>query len=497
MSPTISRREFLRLAALSPLIASPPVRSSLQTASSKQNVLFLVFDTLSARHISLYGYARDTMPNLTHFAAKATVFHNHYSAGSFTSPSTGSLLTGVYPSTHRAFQAIATTIPQFRDSNFFSLFQQAGYHTLSFSQNLLVNVLVDDFLKWVVQYVPADAFALASKEFSDDVFRRDYGIAVQAERSYLSPLGGYSNSLFLSLLSQFFGRRTLNSIPSEIRQAFPRGLPQNHDLYYLLEDLMDWAIGYIPSMPQPYAAYLHIMPPHDPYNPRQDFIGAFADQPALVPEKPSHFFSDGRAQAFLDEKREEYDEYIAYVDAEFGRLVNSLDQQGALENTWVVFTSDHGELFERGIYRHITPVLYESLIRVPLLIRAPGQLARQDVQSLTSSIDILPTLIDQLKIQDQTSREGRVLPPWLAPDSNRTVFAVEAKSNAKRGPINHGTIAALQSGKKLVHYFGYGGYESEHEFYDLENDPEELANRYDPLDPDVQKLSKKIETMRR
>ncbi len=64
---------------------------------------------------------------------------------------------------------------------------------------------------------------------------------------------------------------------------------------------------------------------------------------------------------------------ILYADKEFGRFFDYLDSSGLLDNTWVVLTSDHGEMFERGIDGHDTEVLYEPVIRIPLMIFEPGR----------------------------------------------------------------------------------------------------------------------------
>ena len=64
-----------------------------------------------------------------------------------------------------------------------------------------------------------------------------------------------------------------------------------------------------------------------------------------------------------------------------------------LDDTYVIVTSDHGEMFERGIRGHVTPTLYEPVIRVPLLIAKPGQREREDVYAPTSCVDLLPTLL--------------------------------------------------------------------------------------------------------
>ena len=76
----------------------------LPRRQAQKNVIVLVFDAWSAHDVPLYGYQRDTVPNVVRFAENATVYHNHYTAGTFTVPGTASLLTGLLPWSHRAFQ---------------------------------------------------------------------------------------------------------------------------------------------------------------------------------------------------------------------------------------------------------------------------------------------------------------------------------------------------------------------------------------------------------
>ena len=109
MKSPLSRRDFLKLA--SALMLAPMVPTSSASNSQKDsaivssrisvkqsdlpNVIIIIFDALSALHLPPYGYTRDTSPNLNRFAQQSIVYHNHHSAGNFTTPSTASLLTGV------------------------------------------------------------------------------------------------------------------------------------------------------------------------------------------------------------------------------------------------------------------------------------------------------------------------------------------------------------------------------------------------------------------
>src|SRR5512138_2836632 len=103
----ITRRDTLKLlgamAATALLRDAHPLVDSLTAGEPQQpNVIILLIDTLSARHMSLYGYQRRTTPNFERFASRASVYHSHYSGGNFTTPGTATLLTGLYPWGHRA-----------------------------------------------------------------------------------------------------------------------------------------------------------------------------------------------------------------------------------------------------------------------------------------------------------------------------------------------------------------------------------------------------------
>ncbi len=102
----INRRDFLKLAGAISIGSLAPqflFKSGLgNLIGNQQNVLIIILDAWSAHHLSLHGYPRETMPNLDKLTEKAIVYHNHYSAGNFTTPGTASLLSGVLPWTHRA-----------------------------------------------------------------------------------------------------------------------------------------------------------------------------------------------------------------------------------------------------------------------------------------------------------------------------------------------------------------------------------------------------------
>src|SRR5512142_1305930 len=135
-----ARRDFLKLATLGPLAwyLSPLLSSAHQArvaGEGKPNVIVLVFDAWSAHDLPLYGYQRNTVPNVMRFAQNATVYHNHYTAGTFTGPGTASLLTGLLPWSHRAFQLGAGGIAkQHLDHQVFAALGQT-HNTVAFAHN--------------------------------------------------------------------------------------------------------------------------------------------------------------------------------------------------------------------------------------------------------------------------------------------------------------------------------------------------------------------------
>jgi arylsulfatase A-like enzyme len=131
----------------------------------------------------------------------------------------------------------------------------------------------------------------------------------------------------------------------------------------------------------------------------------------------------------------------------------------------------------------VTPLLYQSVIRVPLLIFEPGRTSRLDIRDNTSTIDVLPTLLHLFKERPATWSEGRVLPPFggSAVESARSIYAVFAKGNKSGRALERASTMLVQGPHKLTHFFGYqqlAGKERT-ELYDLVEDPEELTNLYD------------------
>ena len=160
--------------------------------------------------------------------------------------------------------------------------------------------------------------------------------------------------------------------------------------------------------------------------------------------------------------------------------MDQLNQGALLNNTITMVTSDHGEMFERGIWGHITPALYEPIIRVPLLIQQPGQMKKQDFRVPTSCVDVLPTMLHRTGQSIPAWCEGTVLPGFGGNETgrDRSVFSVYAMENPKLGPLEKATFAMVKGDYKLIYNRGQIPEAEPFELYDLARDPEELVNLY-------------------
>jgi arylsulfatase A-like enzyme len=492
MKDPLNRRDFLKLLGMFPLVSLANsnyirgIRSRrLSSGENSPNVLVIIFDALSAQHMSLYDYPRQTTPNISKIASRATVFHRHYAGGNFTTPGTASLLTGVYPWKHRAMHFRPTVSEDYIDKQIFRLLNDTHF-TIGYSHNAIPTGLMQQFHRHIDQIVPTRELCILDDRFSDEVFSNDLGLALFFEERWRGSKSRQPNSLFLSFISKLRHLLLQKPLIAKYGAMFPRGIAHNYgDQLLILEDAINWIEEQTESLPEPYFAYFHLWPPHDPYATRRDFIDIFDDGWSPEP-KPEHFFTKGQSPAELNRQRRMYDEYIAYVDAEFGRLFEALERSDVLKNTYLILTSDHGEMFERGINGHITRTLYEPVIHIPLMIIKPGQEERQDIYTPTSCTDLLPSLLRALGKPVPDWIEGQYLPTFAdgANPVEREIFVVEALSNPKIGPLRKATVAMIRGRYKLIHYFGYEGYHDQYELYDLENDPEERENLY-PLRTDL------------
>ncbi|GEM_PF-324779 len=451
---------------------------------SRPNIIIILFDAMSAHHLSLYGYGRDTTPNLLKFAERAIIYHSHYSAGSFTTSGTASLLTGVHPWTHRAINLGGLVRREWVNK---SIFQWIGdeYNKIAFAQNVWADLFLHQFSENLDFHVPTTSFSFRTKtplysaNMPKDTLMAHYAVDEFLALNYkeLTPLPG---SLTLGMASMINNEH--NRELQQPTDKYPYGMPYNSLSYYYHNRDVFNGIGELitkQNSSKPLFAYFHLFSPHAPYASTREFTGKFDE--IRVPYKPVHPLSYMRyKQKDLNKFRLHYDEYISNVDAEFGRLINMLDNAGLLKTSYIIVTSDHGEVFERGEVGHGTALLYSPVIHIPLLVSVPNQSRRTDIFLSTSSTDVVPTILKLAGRPIPSGLEGRVLPALGGTEEpNRSIFSVEAKESSAFFPLRVTTLSLIKNYYHLLYYKGYKKYSEVFELYHLADDPEERRNLYD------------------
>ena len=224
----------------------------------------------------------------------------------------------------------------------------------------------------------------------------------------------------------------------------------------VLERAMEWLEDRRPSAGsandrrKPFFAFLHFYDPHTPYQPPPPFAPREATNEAL------------------------YRGEVAYVDSLVGKLLDWLDERGLAEETLVVLTADHGEsLGEHGELTHGL-FLYESTLRVPLLIRYPGARRGGRVRELVRLIDIAPTILDLLALPPIGGADGRSLRPLLEKPSGKAArLNLTAYAETYLPRFYYGW-SELRSLRRERYKFILA---PRPELYDIDADPSELLNR--------------------
>ena len=194
----------------------------------------------------------------------------------------------------------------------------------------------------------------------------------------------------------------------------------------------------------PFFAWVHLYDPHTPYEAPEPFRSRF---PATASGA--------------------YDAEIAATDAEIGRLLDALANDGRLENTLVVAVADHGEMLgEHGEVTHGF-FIYDAAVRVPLIIAGPG-IPAAEVHDQVRLVDVMPTVLARLGIEVPADVQGVDLMP-LARGESLGLYA-HSESWYPRYHYGWSELQSIQDGRyKLIRA-------PRPELYDLQNDPRELDN---------------------
>ena len=187
-----------------------------------------------------------------------------------------------------------------------------------------------------------------------------------------------------------------------------------------------------------------------------------------------------------------YYSMISLVDHNTGRILNALAELGLAENTLVIYTSDHGDwLGDHGLVNK-GPLLFESVLRVGMILRGPGIPAGGAISEPVATTDLTPTILAAQGLSPASPVNGRSLLPLINAPGNTRDFAYHEWDVQKAwcGFDMHFRTVRSKDAKLTIEALSGEG-----ELYDLANDPDELENRFH--DPDSKALRRELEGMLR
>jgi arylsulfatase A-like enzyme len=404
------------------LSQSYPVRRKI--GAGEPSVLVLLADTLRAPDLGCYGSALPTSPHLDALARKGTRFTLCTAPASWTLPSVATLFTGATPPSHGVTRVDNARLAQ----GYLTLaeaFLDAGHATAGFVANPLIG--------------PHTSF--------------DQGFTTYHHR--------------------------------------PNGRADR-----LSTELLDWIDSL--EKDEAFFAYVHFMDPHGPYSAPEPFHSRFRDPslkteltPALLDEirlafqktkadagskKAGIAFAASYAE-LADREREVLHQWylgeIAFLDHQIGQLLSELERRGRLDNTVILFTSDHGEGFNEHGTRGHGKNLYEEVLHVPLILVHEGKIKSGTCDHPVSLDSILPTLLRLAQLPGNEAATAPDLLSLLGVDgSNKPLFSVI--DTGRIGAVRDVPMAAVRQGSwKLIRSFQG---EPRDELYDLAKDPGELID---------------------
>lgn len=345
------------------------------------NVLVIVLDAVRSDHVSCYGYERETTPNIDALAAEGVRYANAFSPSIWTPTAHGAIFTGQYPS-HVGVYGDALALPA-SEETLTEMFRAQGYRTFAASSGAHIRS-GRGYDRGVDEYVEAQ-----SVNFDTGTLRR-----VLTDRSVAKQVAF-----------------TLTRGPDDVTQfKFDR-----------LRRFMDDAIEH----DDPFFGFLNPKDAHQPFDPPRPYKEMFSEGY----QRPRYEFLEyllaavGRETEWLqghdfetiarvsrsggdgviagevemtdaewDVVEAWYDGAIRYLDDMVGSLVDFLRERDALKDTLVVVTADHGDNFgDHGLTSHAF-CLYDSLLKVPLVVSPPGNApSGRVIDGQVSLIDLEPT----------------------------------------------------------------------------------------------------------
>jgi len=289
--------------------------------------------------------------------------------------------------------------------------------------------------------------------------------------------------------------RSANIYRPSYRMPGPRMLAENKVRVHE-RDWMDvdrsvlWLQERTRSNDGPFWLYLGIRAPHPGFWISQRYLDVIDESGVLLPpddesdhpvmhyQRVAKNWMHGFSDAVVRQVRRVYFAMIAEVDAMVGQVLAAVEDLGLLESTYLIFSSDHGEMAmeHRQFYKMS---MYEPSVRVPLLVAGPGVRQGAQVETPVSLVDIYPTLMDMAGIEHPEGLDGYSLVPELTGQASDHPEWVISEFHGTT--CNTGATVLRCGDWKYVAYAGY-----EPQLFNLKSDPDEVRNLAE-IRPDVVK----------
>lgn len=432
------------------------------TDASRPNFLLIVLDTVRADRLDLFGYERETMPNLRRFASEECQFADRmFTAAPWTVPSHASMFTGLYSSAHGAHH------PFVHDQNPPLVAYPLREDKATLAEHL--GSLGYQTAGIVGNFGALSAFGL-SRGFAE--YDAEAGSAGRA-----ADLLWFHRLRFAEFPT--LGRLATTLLP-DVLQPYSVLFSLRQPPYRRAGEITDQAVQWLDhNGRRPFFLFLNYFDAHFPYLPAAQDDERFAPRPSGgewrgFPEERYQARVRGKGE-FTDEEKAfligQYDAELVGLDREFGRLLGYLKEGGFLENTVVLVTTDHGESqFEHGLIDHGNS-LYQSEIGGFLLVKTPKSIGAIKPSPTMQFVDFLPTILTILGEPVPAEVQG------LAWGAGRDYILSEifCKPGALHEPaewpeyFRSDRVAVVIGNQKLIRSTS-----DPDEFYDLAADPGEL-----------------------
>jgi arylsulfatase A-like enzyme len=396
------------------------------------NIIFVIVDAVRADHVSSYGYARPTTPNLDGLIAdQGVIFKNVTSPSSWTYPSNAAMLTGHKPSSIGIVWSDPQTSVPAEEVMLAEYLHDAGYYTAGF----------------------------VTASYMQARFGFDQGFDVYQEHV----LGG------------------------------DNGMPAG-ELNAIVMDWLDNSLAL--SGTQPLFLYLYYFDPHSWYDPPSPYDELY--DPIYTGTLTASVYGHGVgviSGAIVPTERDVehllalYDGEITYWDLHLGEMINYLDSLHLLDNSIIIVTSDHGQMFgEHGKWVHRNS-LYEEVLQVPLAIRYTGAISpRLVVSTPVQTLDLTPSILDWIGLSVPKGLHGeslKALAQGQPTTETRDIFS-EMGVDALSDPDWYAPLHELQSVRRGDwKYIHQPGFSDDDELYHLQPfSPYETSNLLE-LEPTI------------